>query len=86
MWRQPAASPLLRAQARSLRPLQTLVRTMETLATMTYEKRGRVAHIVLNRPHRGNGITFQTPLYAREAESRERGPEPTSISSPRWLD
>ena len=64
MWRRRAASPLLRAQARPLRPLQTSVRTMETLTTMTYEKRGRVAHIVLNRPHRGNGITFQTPLYA----------------------
>jgi len=27
-----------------------------------YERRGRVAHIVLNRPHRGNGITFDLPV------------------------
>jgi hypothetical protein len=33
----------------------------ERLTTMTYEVRGPVAHVVLNRPHRGNGITFRMP-------------------------
>jgi enoyl-CoA hydratase len=34
---------------------------METLSTMTYEVRGRIARITLNRPERGNGITLQLP-------------------------
>ena len=34
---------------------------METLETMTYEVTGRVARITLNRPHRGNAITFDLP-------------------------
>ena len=34
---------------------------METLETLTYETTDRVARITLNRPHRGNGITFAMP-------------------------
>jgi enoyl-CoA hydratase len=32
-----------------------------TLETITYERAGRVARIVLNRPRRGNGITLEMP-------------------------
>ncbi len=35
---------------------------MDTLKTMVYETRGRVAHIILNRPERGNGIVPEMPL------------------------
>ncbi len=34
---------------------------MEILKTMTYEVAGRIARITLNRPHRGNAITFDMP-------------------------
>jgi enoyl-CoA hydratase len=34
---------------------------VETLETLTYEVTGRVARITLNRPARGNGITFAMP-------------------------
>lgn len=34
---------------------------METLKTLTYEVTGRIARITLNRPERGNGITFDMP-------------------------
>lgn len=34
---------------------------MDTLKTLTYEVTGRVARITLNRPERGNGITFEMP-------------------------
>jgi enoyl-CoA hydratase len=34
---------------------------METLKTLTYETTGRIARITLNRPERGNGITFEMP-------------------------
>ena len=34
---------------------------MDTLRTMTYEVTGRIARITLNRPKRGNGITFEMP-------------------------
>lgn len=34
---------------------------METLSTLTYEVTGRVARVTLNRPERGNGITFDMP-------------------------
>jgi enoyl-CoA hydratase len=34
---------------------------MEALSTMTYKKTGRIARITLNRPERGNGITFAMP-------------------------
>jgi enoyl-CoA hydratase len=34
---------------------------METFATMTYQRDGRVGRITLNRPERGNGITLQMP-------------------------
>jgi len=34
---------------------------MDTLKTLTYDVTGRVARITLNRPERGNGITFEMP-------------------------
>jgi len=34
---------------------------MDDLRTMTYEVTGRIARITLNRPERGNGITFEMP-------------------------
>ena len=34
---------------------------MQELSTMTYEVTDRIARITLNRPHRGNGITFAMP-------------------------
>ncbi len=34
---------------------------MSDLATMTYEVEGRIARITLDRPERGNGITFEMP-------------------------
>jgi len=34
---------------------------METLKTLTYDVTGRIARITLNRPERGNGITFEMP-------------------------
>jgi enoyl-CoA hydratase len=34
---------------------------METLGTLTFEVDARIARITLNRPERGNGITFQMP-------------------------
>src|SRR3954469_17156031 len=33
----------------------------EVTTTMTYERDGRVARIMLNRPERGNGITLELP-------------------------
>lgn len=35
---------------------------MDTLKTMTYDTTGRIARITLNRPERGNGITFEMPF------------------------
>src|SRR5688572_31753631 len=32
------------------------------METMTYEVTGRIARITLNRPERGNGLTFTTPV------------------------
>ncbi len=34
---------------------------MESLQTLTYDVTGRIARITLNRPERGNGITFDMP-------------------------
>lgn len=34
---------------------------MDTLKTLTYEVTGLIARITLNRPDRGNGITFEMP-------------------------
>src|SRR5215208_6603699 len=34
---------------------------METLKTLTYERTERVARVTLDRPARGNGITFELP-------------------------
>jgi enoyl-CoA hydratase len=39
---------------------------LDTLQTLTYEVTGRIARIALNRPDRGNGITFELP---RELEA-----------------
>jgi enoyl-CoA hydratase len=39
---------------------------MTTPKTMTYEVTGRIARITLNRPSRGNGITFEMPQELRE--------------------
>lgn len=33
---------------------------MTTLKTLTYAVTGRIARITLNRPHRGNGISFDS--------------------------
>lgn len=35
---------------------------MQNPKTLTYETTGRIARITLNRPQRGNGITFEMPL------------------------
>ena len=43
---------------------------METLKTLTYEMTGRIARITLNRPERGNGITFETPAELAECVER----------------
>ncbi len=34
---------------------------MKALSTLVYEKTGRIARITLDRPERGNGITFEMP-------------------------
>src|SRR5688572_836258 len=34
---------------------------MDQLTTLTYQVTGRIARITLNRPERGNGITFAMP-------------------------
>ncbi|HKP46062.1 MAG TPA: enoyl-CoA hydratase/isomerase family protein, partial [Pyrinomonadaceae bacterium] len=34
---------------------------MDKLTTLTYDVTGAVARITLNRPDRGNGITFEMP-------------------------
>ncbi len=34
---------------------------MDTLKTLTYDVTGRIARVTLNRPERGNGITFEMP-------------------------
>jgi enoyl-CoA hydratase len=36
--------------------------TKPALSTMTYAVDGRIARITLNRPERGNGLTFATPI------------------------
>jgi enoyl-CoA hydratase len=51
-----------RADARRACGGDTQERGMETLSTMVYERRDRVAHIILNRPDRGNCIIPETPL------------------------
>ncbi|HEY5883065.1 MAG TPA: crotonase/enoyl-CoA hydratase family protein [Pyrinomonadaceae bacterium] len=43
---------------------------MDTLKTLTYEVTGRIARITLNRPERGNGITFDTPAELSECVER----------------
>ena len=43
---------------------------METLKTLTYDVTGRIARITLNRPERGNGITFETPAELAECVER----------------
>jgi len=36
-------------------------RNHDRLTTLTWEKTGRIARLTLDRPHRGNGITFDMP-------------------------
>ena len=43
---------------------------MDTLKTLTYEVTERIARITLNRPERGNGITFDTPAELTECVER----------------
>ncbi|HEY6459398.1 MAG TPA: crotonase/enoyl-CoA hydratase family protein, partial [Polyangiaceae bacterium] len=43
---------------------------MLTLETMTYEVTGRIARITLNRPARGNGITFAMPRELADCVER----------------
>ena len=43
---------------------------MTTLKTMTYEVTGKIARITLNRPARGNGITFEMPQELAECVER----------------
>ena len=43
---------------------------MEKLKTMTYEVTDRIARITLNRPHRGNGITMETPRELADCVER----------------
>ena len=43
---------------------------MDCLKTLTYEVTGRIARITLNRPERGNGITFETPAELAECVER----------------
>jgi enoyl-CoA hydratase len=40
------------------------------MKTMTYQRTGRIARIVLNRPHRGNGITLDMPRELAECVER----------------
>ncbi len=48
---------------------------MEPFTTMTYETTGRIARITLNRPDRGNGITFAMPQeLARAVEQANLDP------------
>jgi enoyl-CoA hydratase len=48
---------------------------MGELETMTYEVTGRIARITLNRPERGNGITFEMPReLARCVEQADLDP------------
>jgi enoyl-CoA hydratase len=43
---------------------------MDTLETLTYEVTDRIARITLNRPARGNGITFAMPRELTECVER----------------
>ncbi|HKO60788.1 MAG TPA: crotonase/enoyl-CoA hydratase family protein [Pyrinomonadaceae bacterium] len=43
---------------------------MDYLKTLTYEVTGRIARITLNRPERGNGLTFETPAELAECVER----------------
>ncbi len=43
---------------------------MDTLETMTYEVTDRIARITLNRPARGNGITFAMPRELADCVER----------------
>src|SRR6266542_3589392 len=43
---------------------------MDRLATMTYAVTGRVARITLDRPHRGNAITFDMPRELAQCVER----------------
>lgn len=43
---------------------------MQPLKTMTYTVTGRIARITLNRPERGNGITFDMPFELAQCVER----------------
>ena len=43
---------------------------MEQLNTVTYEADGRIAHITLDRPERGNGITLEMPRELADCVER----------------
>jgi enoyl-CoA hydratase len=43
---------------------------MKSLATMTYERDGRIARITLDRPERGNGITLAMPRELADCVER----------------
>ncbi len=43
---------------------------MDEFTTLTYERTGRVARVTLNRPERGNGITFAMPRELSAAVER----------------
>ncbi|MCA9636153.1 MAG: crotonase/enoyl-CoA hydratase family protein [Myxococcales bacterium] len=50
--------------------------SVETLRTLTYETTGRIARITLNRPERGNSITFEMPQeIAASVERANLDPE-----------
>jgi enoyl-CoA hydratase len=54
---------------------------MESLATMTYERDGRIARITLDRPERGNGITLAMPRELAECvEGANLDPEVHAIA------
>jgi enoyl-CoA hydratase len=39
---------------------------MQNFRTLTFDKTGRIARIILNRPERGNGITLEMPVELAE--------------------
>ena len=46
------------------------LKLMDKLKTLTYDVTGRIARITLNRPERGNGITFEMPAEISECVER----------------
>ncbi len=52
---------------------------MDRLATMTYAVTGRVARITLERPHRGNAITFDMPRELAQCVERANLEPPVHV-------